>query len=88
MSPGAYTSITKVDFKTLDQLSIKPVGIYGCKDEIVRLLQSLGAVDEELCVIFVSTYLVCLNHLVGLAYCSHRATLVVPSGSSHPVYTL
>ncbi|KAH9016242.1 hypothetical protein EDB85DRAFT_1898280 [Lactarius pseudohatsudake] len=34
MSPGAYASITKVDFKTLDQLSIKPIGIYGCKDEI------------------------------------------------------
>ncbi|KAH9026661.1 hypothetical protein EDB84DRAFT_1589144 [Lactarius hengduanensis] len=48
MSPGAYASITKVDFKTLDQLSIKPMGIYGCKDEIVRLLRSLGAVDEEL----------------------------------------
>ncbi|KAH8993667.1 hypothetical protein EDB83DRAFT_2304539 [Lactarius deliciosus] len=48
MSPGAYASITRVDFKTLDQLSIKPIGIYGCKDEIVRLLQSLGAVDEEL----------------------------------------
>ncbi|KAI9443933.1 hypothetical protein H4582DRAFT_2125919, partial [Lactarius indigo] len=48
MSPGAYASITKVDFKTLDQLSIKPIGIYGCKDEIVRLLQSLGAVNEEL----------------------------------------
>ncbi|KAH9054525.1 hypothetical protein EDB87DRAFT_1580466 [Lactarius vividus] len=48
ISPGAYASITKVDFKTLDQLSIKPIGIYGSKDEIVRLLQSLGAVDEEL----------------------------------------
>ncbi|KAH8979281.1 hypothetical protein EDB92DRAFT_1980226 [Lactarius akahatsu] len=58
LSPGAYASITKVDFKTLDQLSIKPIGIYGCKDEIVRLLQSLGAIDEELCVTFVSTYLV------------------------------
>jgi hypothetical protein len=50
MSPGAYASITKVDFKTLDRLAIKPLGIYGCKDEIVRLLQSLGAVDMKLCV--------------------------------------
>ena len=48
MSPGAYASITKVDFKRLDQLSIRPIGIYGCKDEIVRLLHSLGAVDQEL----------------------------------------
>ncbi|KAI9453856.1 hypothetical protein BJY52DRAFT_1189313 [Lactarius psammicola] len=48
MSPGAYASIIKVDFKTLDRLAIKPLGIYGCKDEIVRLLQSLGAVDKKL----------------------------------------
>ncbi|KAH9023071.1 hypothetical protein EDB83DRAFT_2527400 [Lactarius deliciosus] len=33
---------------TLDRLAIKPLGIYGCKDEIVRLLQSLGAVDGNL----------------------------------------
>ena len=48
MSPGAYSSITEVDFKALDCLAIKPLGIYGCKDEIVRLLQSLGAVDKKL----------------------------------------
>ncbi|KAI0253468.1 hypothetical protein BJV78DRAFT_1153084 [Lactifluus subvellereus] len=47
VSPGAYASITKVDFKTLDQLMIKPLGIYGSKDEIVRLLQSIGAVEED-----------------------------------------
>ncbi|KAF8267054.1 hypothetical protein EI94DRAFT_1830340 [Lactarius quietus] len=48
ISPGVYASITKVDFKILNQFSIKPLGIYGCRDEIVRLLQSFGAVDEEL----------------------------------------
>ncbi|KAH9027877.1 hypothetical protein EDB85DRAFT_1892774 [Lactarius pseudohatsudake] len=47
ISPGAYATITKVDFKILDRLSIKPLGIYGCKDEIVRLLLSIGAVDEK-----------------------------------------
>lgn len=47
MSPGAYASITRVDFKTLDQLAIKPLGVYGSKDEIVRLLQSIGAVEEN-----------------------------------------
>ncbi|KAH9166548.1 hypothetical protein EDB89DRAFT_2232826 [Lactarius sanguifluus] len=48
ISPGAYAPITRIDFKTLDRLAIKPLGIYGCKDEIVRLLQSLGAVDTNL----------------------------------------
>jgi hypothetical protein len=85
MSPGAYASITKVDFKILDRLSIKPLGIYGCKDEIVRLLQSIGAVDEKLCVILVLTYRLFLNRLAGLAYYSRQATLMDPI--SHPVYT-
>jgi hypothetical protein len=31
---------------------IKPLGIYGSKDEIVRLLRTLNAVDEEMCVTF------------------------------------
>ena len=77
MSPGAYASITKVDFRTLDRLSIQPIGIYGCKDEIVRLLQSLGSVDKELCVIFISACLVSLNHFAGLSYCLNQAVLVV-----------
>ena len=47
MSPGAYISVTKVDFKTLDRLMIKPLGVYGSKDEIVRLLRSIGAIDEN-----------------------------------------
>jgi len=58
ISPGAYATITKVDFKILDRLSIKPLGIYGCKNEIVRLLLSIGAIDKKLCVVFVFTYLV------------------------------
>jgi hypothetical protein len=47
VSPGAYTSITKVDFKALDQFMIKPLGVYGCKDEIVRLLRSIDVVDDN-----------------------------------------
>lgn len=47
VSPGAYASITKVDFKALDQFLIKPLGVYGSKDEIVRLLQCMGAIDDD-----------------------------------------
>jgi hypothetical protein len=47
ISPGAYASITKVDFKTLDQFMIKPLGVYGSQDEIVRLLQCMGAIDYK-----------------------------------------
>ncbi|KAG0697668.1 hypothetical protein DFH29DRAFT_140617 [Suillus ampliporus] len=45
--PGAYVSMTKVNFSALDGLTVKPVGIYGSKDEIVRLLSSLGLVDDH-----------------------------------------
>jgi len=47
VSPGAYASITKVDFKTLDRFMIKPFGLYGSKYEIVRLLQGIGAIDDN-----------------------------------------
>ncbi|KAF8260139.1 hypothetical protein EI94DRAFT_1897819 [Lactarius quietus] len=72
MYPGAYASITKVDFKTLDQLAIKPLGIYGCKDEIVRLMQSLRVVDEKLCVI-------CLNVSSVLLISLRARLLLAPS---------
>lgn len=45
LSPGAYASMTKVDFAALDRLALKPVGIYGSKDEIVRFLLSLEVID-------------------------------------------
>ncbi|KIK47713.1 hypothetical protein CY34DRAFT_8765 [Suillus luteus UH-Slu-Lm8-n1] len=45
--PGAYVSMTKVNFSALDGLFVKPVGIYGSKEEIVRLLLSLGVVDDH-----------------------------------------
>ena len=50
LSPGAYSSITKVNFKKLDDLLLKPVGVYGSKEEIVRFLREMGIVDAEMCV--------------------------------------
>ena len=50
LSPGAYSSITKVNFKILDYFLLKPIGIYGSKEEIVRFLREMGAVDVEMCV--------------------------------------
>ncbi|KAF8216813.1 hypothetical protein K438DRAFT_1658303 [Mycena galopus ATCC 62051] len=47
LSPGAYASLTKVDFKALDKLDIKPVGVYGSKSEIVAFLSSRGVVSVE-----------------------------------------
>ncbi|KAF8548559.1 hypothetical protein OG21DRAFT_1422875 [Imleria badia] len=44
--PNAYLSMTKVNFKALDDYVIKPVGVYGSKQEIVRFLLKLAAIDE------------------------------------------
>ncbi|VDC04820.1 unnamed protein product [Peniophora sp. CBMAI 1063] len=46
--PGAYTSMTRIDFKALDNLLLKPIGIYGSKHELVRFLGTLGSIDDEI----------------------------------------
>jgi len=51
VSPGAYASITKVDFRALDRFLIKPLGVYGSKGEIVRLLRSIAVIDDNTCVL-------------------------------------
>lgn len=48
ISPGAYMSSTKVDFKALDKFEVKPIGIYGSKDEIVRFLVSVAVIDDTM----------------------------------------
>jgi hypothetical protein len=52
VSPGAYTSMTRIDFALLDQLQLRPVGLYGSKEELVRFLLAKGAFEEEMSVIF------------------------------------
>ncbi|KAI9444004.1 hypothetical protein H4582DRAFT_2189914 [Lactarius indigo] len=47
LSPGAYSSITKVNFKTLDNVVLKPFGIYGSKEEIVRFLREIKAIGDN-----------------------------------------
>ena len=47
LSPGAYSSITKVNFKRLDNYSLKLLGVYGSKEEIVRFLREIHAVDDK-----------------------------------------
>jgi hypothetical protein len=46
LSPGAYTSLTRVNFRALDKLAVKPMGLYGSRPEIVRFLLSIGAIDD------------------------------------------
>ena len=50
LSPGAYSSITRVNFKILDDCLLKPIGVYGSKEEIVRFFREMGAIDVKTCV--------------------------------------
>ena len=57
--PGAYVSMTKVNFKALDDYVIKPVGVYGSKEELVRFLLQLAAIDETMYVILLGLSFLC-----------------------------
>ena len=61
--PGAYSSVTRVNFKALDELGIKPIGIYGDKQQIVRLLSQLRVVDEFMLVPLSSILSILLENL-------------------------
>ncbi|EKM59286.1 uncharacterized protein PHACADRAFT_181292 [Phanerochaete carnosa HHB-10118-sp] len=45
--PGAYQSVTHVNFKALDDFSVRPIGIYDPKSEIVRYTKDLGLISHE-----------------------------------------
>ena len=51
VSPGAYVSLTRIDFQVLDNSSIKPVGVYGSKERIVDLLLEVGVIEPRTFVI-------------------------------------
>lgn len=68
LSPGAYSSITKVNFKILDDLVIKPFGIYGSKEEIVRFLREIHAVDDIAFVLLFSVNRANATEIVRINY--------------------
>lgn len=46
--PGAYQSVTKIDFTALDQLPIRPVGLYGSRPQIVEVLLEEGYIAPDM----------------------------------------
>ncbi|QRV98834.1 hypothetical protein RhiJN_26853 [Ceratobasidium sp. AG-Ba] len=47
VSPGSYELPWKINFKNLDQLVIKPVGLYGSKSEILKFLRGVNYLSDE-----------------------------------------
>jgi len=46
LSPGAYKSVSSVDFAALDTHQLELVGIYGSKSEIASFFLANGYIDE------------------------------------------
>jgi hypothetical protein len=67
ISPNAYMSLTKVDFKALDKFQVKPIGIYGSQEEIVRFLVSVAVIDDTMYVVlyFVIQFLLLTSRQLG-----------------------
>jgi len=80
--PGAYASLTKVDFKKLDHQSIRPVGIYGPKQGIVSFMIDAAIIDAATCVVLAQMNLV-VDSNSGAHNCYHRmAMILLPSQAS------
>jgi len=47
LRPKAYIALTRVDFKVLDLLSIRPIGVYGDRCEIAKFLTSLKIINDD-----------------------------------------
>lgn len=45
--PGAYQSMTNVNFRFLDTAQIKPLGVYGSRSEIIKYLRDMSLIDDE-----------------------------------------
>ncbi|CAE6448596.1 unnamed protein product, partial [Rhizoctonia solani] len=54
IQPGSYDSVSKINFKALDRLSIKPTGIYGNRSETVNFLSDVQYLDESSFLISIS----------------------------------
>jgi hypothetical protein len=78
LSPGAYSFITKVNFKILDNFLLKPIGVYGSKEEIVRFLREIHAVNDDACVCFP------LSYQANFRESSARKLLMSQNGSRGP----
>ncbi|KAG8723550.1 hypothetical protein FRC09_002858 [Ceratobasidium sp. 395] len=47
VQPGSYDSVSKINFKSLDKLSIKATGLYGIRSEIVEYLKKAGCLSDN-----------------------------------------
>jgi hypothetical protein len=54
LHPGAYVSVVEVNFKALDAVGVRPLGVYGSQSQIVEFLLGIKAIDGETYVMIAS----------------------------------
>ncbi|KAG8909116.1 hypothetical protein FRC02_007986, partial [Tulasnella sp. 418] len=47
LAPGSHASLTRINFASLDNVTIQPLGIYGDKAAIVQFLHMVAGLDDE-----------------------------------------
>ncbi|KAG8795912.1 hypothetical protein FRC12_008167 [Ceratobasidium sp. 428] len=47
VQPGSYDSVSKINFKSLDELSIQATGLYGIRSEIVKYLKNARYLSDD-----------------------------------------
>ncbi|KDN46509.1 hypothetical protein RSAG8_04162, partial [Rhizoctonia solani AG-8 WAC10335] len=47
VQPGSYDSVSRINFRALDRLSFKPIGVYGIRSELIGFLQQTQYLDEH-----------------------------------------
>ena len=81
VSPRAYVSLTRTEFRALNNASIKPVGVYGSRERIVDLFLEVGSIEPRLFVIPAASNTVpacCLPPCSANALLSSRDNSVAP----------
>ena len=63
ISPGACISLTRIDFRSLDNTRVKPVGVYGSRERIVDLFLEVGSIEPHLFVIPTASNMGLARHL-------------------------
>lgn len=60
------TNSVKIDFTSLDQITLQPIGVYGSLPALVDFMEELGVVDEKTQVLSTCYHSMPRSHLQGL----------------------
>ncbi|KAG8740983.1 hypothetical protein FRC10_003489 [Ceratobasidium sp. 414] len=81
--PGSYTSISKINLTALDELNIKPLGLYGIESEIIKFLHGVQCLSDKDAVFLASS-----ASLVSGLYLALPPQNAVQDPTTHTAYVV